>query len=80
MDQERFVLVFAENVFKEFVTGVALPIVDPRLAAAGIEQQAQREGKITLLREIADGLRTPVFLDAEFVLAEGSDRPAVSGI
>ena len=70
MDEERFVLVLAQDVLEEFVAGVALPIEHARLAAAGIEQQAEREREIALLGEVADGLRAPVFLDGELVLGQ----------
>ena len=43
VNKECFVLVFAQDVFEEFVTGVALPVEHARLAAAGIEKDTERE-------------------------------------
>ena len=77
VDEKRFVLVLAQDVLEEFVAGIALLIEHARLAAAGIEEQAERERKIALLGEVADGLRTPVFLDGEFVLGQIVDDLAL---
>ena len=77
MDEERFVLVLAQDVLEEFVAGVALLVEHARLAAAGIEQQAERQRKIALLGEVADGLRAPVFLDGELVLGQIVDDLAL---
>ena len=70
VNEKRFIFVLAQDVLEEFVTGVAFPIEHARLAAASIEKQAEREGEIALLREVADGLRTPVLLECELVLDE----------
>src|ERR1700722_18104329 len=77
MDQERLILVFAEHLVEKLVAGVTLLLDHAAHAAAGVDDQTQRKGKIGFLREISNGLGMAVFFDAEIVLGEVADDDAL---
>src|SRR5664279_4861289 len=66
MDDESLVLVFAHQVFQKGVAGDALLLQDPPLTHAGVHQQAKGEREIGFLGEVANRLRTAVFLPVSY--------------
>jgi hypothetical protein len=77
VNHEGFVLVLTKDVLDKFKTGIALTIQNPGLAAAGVNQQAERERKVDLLGELPDGLSAPVLLKCEIVLDQVVDNFAL---
>ena len=76
LDDEGFVLVFAQGVIEEGVAGVALLVQNAPLAQARVHQETQRQRKIGILREIADGLRVAILIQHEIVLGQvANEKP-----
>ena len=64
----------SEDFAEEARTGVLLEWKDVRLAAAGVQQYADGEGQVLLLRQVLDGLRIVVFGYLAVVLAKAGDE------
>ena len=77
VDDEGHILIFAKHLVEEAIAGVALGFDKPALAHAGIHQQPERERKIALLGEVADGLRPAVLGQGEIVLGQIADDVAL---
>ena len=77
VDEEGLVLGLHEHLVEKTAARVALGIEDAGLTAAGVDQQAEREREIRLLRKILDGLRAAVFLKREIVFGEVADDLAM---
>ena len=70
MNHKRHVLLGAQHLFEEPETGRPLFFNQPALAAAGVHQQAEREGQVALLGEIGDRLGAAILLQDKIVLGE----------
>ena len=77
MDEECLVFLRAQCAIEKGIARAAFLIEDAPLAEAGVNKQAEGEGKIALAREIFDGLRAAVFFDREVGLIQGCDDLAV---
>ena len=75
-DEEGFVF-GGEDVAEEGGAGFLLKGKDVLLAAAGIEQDADGEGKVFLLREVLEGLELAVFKEAAVAVFEAGDETAL---
>ena len=71
--EERFVL-GRQHFAQEAGTGVLFKGQDVRLAAAGVEQDANGQGEVLLLGETFDGLSSLVLGDLAIVFAEAADE------
>ena len=71
-------LVFGgEDVFEELCAGLLFEGEDVALAATGVEEDADGEGKIFLLGEVLGLLESLVFVDAAVVFVEVGDEAAL---
>ena len=78
-DEEGFVL-GGEHVAQEGCAGLLFEGKDVHLAAGGVEQDANGEGKVLLLGKVLDGLRGLVFGEGAVVLDQvGDEAFAVAG-
>src|SRR5580700_615397 len=77
MDEKGFVLWLHQHLIEKTAAGVALRLKDGGLTAAGVNQQSQRERKVSVLRKILDGLRSAVFLQREIVFGKIADNFAM---
>ena len=77
MDEEGFVLVFAQDAIEEGAAGGAFLVEDAALAEAGVDEEAEGEWEIGLFGEIGDGLGLGVLFEGEVVLGEIADEVAV---
>ena len=65
VNDKREVFFAAQDLSQEALAGVPLVGQDAPRAAAGIDQQADGQRQIALLREVPDGLRAAVLLQEE---------------
>jgi hypothetical protein len=77
VDEEGFVLVFAEDAIEEGAAGGAFLIEDAALAEAGVDEEAEGKREIRLFGEIGDGLGLGVLFEGEVVFGEIADEAAV---
>jgi hypothetical protein len=77
MHDEGLVFGLGQHVIQELLAGGALFVEDIALAQAGVDQQAESERQIFLLREVADGLRTAILCEGEVVFRQRVDDGAV---
>jgi len=77
VNQEGFVLVFAQDVIEEGAAGGAFLIEEAALAETGVDEEAEGEREIGLFGEIGDGLGLVVLGEIEVVFGEGVDDAAV---
>jgi len=77
MDDEGFVLVFAQNVIEEGMAGREFLIEDAALAQAGVHEEAEGEREIGFLGKVGDGLWLVVLGEGEVVLGESVDEVSV---
>src|SRR5262249_28937529 len=77
MNEEREVPVFAQDLLEKAVAGAAFIRQNTPRAAAGVDQEAERQRKIALSRKIADGLRLAFFVEQKIVLAEAAHHLAL---
>jgi len=77
MDDEGFVLIFAQKVIEEGTARGDFLIEDAALAAAGVHEEAEGERKIGFAGEVGDGLGFAVLVEGEIVLGEIVDEGAV---
>jgi len=75
-DEEGFVF-GGEDVAEEGGAGFLLKGKDVLLAAAGIEQNADGERQVFLLREVLEGLELAVFKEAAVAVFEAGDETAL---
>ncbi len=75
-DEKSFIF-GTQNAAEKSGAGLLLQRQDVLLAAAGIEQDAQRQRLIVLGGEVLDLLRRLVFQDVEVILGEVRDQRAV---
>jgi hypothetical protein len=61
VNQESFVFFGAQDLFKERAAGLPFSRNHAALASAGVDQKAQCERQVTLLRKITDSLRATIF-------------------
>ena len=76
LDDEGLVLGRGEHLVEEGAAGGALFVDDVALAEAGVDEQAEGQGKVGVDVEVADGLRMAVDLEDEVVLGEVLDEGA----
>ena len=76
LDDEGLVLRGGEHLVEEGAAGGALFVDDVALGEAGVDEQAEGQGKICVLVEVADGLGFAVDLEDEVVLGEVLDERA----
>ncbi len=74
LNQENLVLALAQDGIEKAVGGGALGGDDFFLAHAGVDEQAQAQGKVGLLREVADLLGLAGLGEDEVVLSEVLDE------
>jgi len=77
VDEEGFVLVFAQDAIEERAAGGAFLIEDAALAEAGVDEEAEGEREIGVFCEIGDGLGLAVLLEGEVVFGEVADDVAM---
>src|SRR4029077_9661340 len=77
MDEEGFVLVFAQDAIEEGAAGGAFLVEEAALAEAGVDEEAEGEREIGLFGEIGDGLGLGVLFESEIVFGEIADEVAV---
>ena len=77
MDEKRGILAFTQNLVRKCGAGALFVVERRHLAQAGIHQKSKRQRQVGFTREIADGLRPPIFLQDEIVLGERVDDIAV---
>ena len=67
VNHEGQIFVLAKKFIEEAVACAALLIEDAALAEAGVHQEAQPQRQVAFVREIVDGLGTPVFIQLKIV-------------
>jgi hypothetical protein len=77
MDEEGFVLVFAQDAIEKRAAGGAFLIEDAALAEARVHEEAEGEREAGFLGEVGNGLRLSVLLESEVVFGEIADDVAV---
>src|SRR5580700_6872867 len=75
-DDEGFVVV-AQNLFQKCAADFFLHVEDALLAAAGINEDSERERQIRFRSEVLDGLRLAVFGDCEIVFGQVGNKHAL---
>ncbi len=76
LHDEGFVFRGGEHLVEEGAAGGALFVDDVALGEAGVDEQAEDEGEVGVLVEVADGLGFAVDLEDEVVLGEVLDEGA----
>ena len=71
------VLVFAQHLLEKAIAGRAFLAEHGALAHAGVDEQAEGQGKIGLSREVADGLGPAVLFEHKVALLEIANDPAL---
>jgi hypothetical protein len=74
MQQKSFVVVWPQHLFKKLMAGRSLRRNHAPLTHAGIHQKSQCKRQVTLLREVLDHLRSPVFHQREVVFRQIFDN------
>ena len=70
MNDERLVFGSSQHLIQETLAGCSLLIQNIPLTHAGVDKQAEREGKVGFLRKIANRLRVTIFLEQEVVFGQ----------
>src|SRR5580704_1596025 len=70
MNEKCLVLRVGEHLVEKDFAGISLLVENVPLAKAGVDEQAERQGQVRVLRKILDHLRTAVFLKNEIVLSQ----------
>jgi hypothetical protein len=77
MDDECLVFGSSQHLIQETLAGRSFLIQNIPLAHAGVDKQAEREGKVGFLRKIANRLRVTIFLEEEIVFGQIADDLAM---
>ena len=73
MNDECLVFGSSQHLIQETLAGRSLLIQNIPLTHAGIDKQAECEGKVGFLRKIANRLRATIFLEQEVVFGQIAD-------